>query len=42
MTADIYTHIADEQIVEAAKKIQLIFSPQSMLSQTDETEATNG
>lgn len=35
MTAEIYTHIANEQIDEAAIKIQSIFSPQSKLSQTD-------
>ena len=33
MTAEIYTHIANEQIEEAANKIQSIFSPQSKLSQ---------
>ena len=35
MTAEIYTHIADEQIDDAAEKIQSIFSCQSEVSQTD-------
>lgn len=34
MTADIYTHVANEQINAAAEKIQSIFSPQSKLSQS--------
>ncbi len=33
MTADIYTHVANEQIDDTADKIQSIFSPRSKASQ---------
>ena len=43
MTAEVYTHIANEQIDDAAAKIEAVFKPtESKLRQNGEKEPTNG